>query len=82
MKRKIALFLSIVMILSIMMTGCGTTQPAGESKPAGETSSAAPAESTGEELDVMHRFADEPYKGFFESVIADLRGEDRRSNAI
>ncbi len=75
MKRKIALFLSIVMILSIMMTGCGTTQPAGESKPAGETSSAAPAESTGVELDVMHRFADEPYKGFFESVIADYEAK-------
>ncbi|TCL42464.1 ABC transporter substrate-binding protein [Harryflintia acetispora] len=78
MTKKMALIMALIMALSLTFTACGSPAvPDGSSDPggAGQTpaSSEPAAQADGDKivLDVMHRFSDEPFKGFFESITQD-----------
>lgn len=80
MKKKIAIVLALAMALSMALAGCGGTPAASPSASSG-TNTPAPSASATESassgqtvtLDVMHRFADEPYKSTFEDLLAQYK---------
>ena len=72
MTKKMAIFMALILVMSMMLTACGGPA-ATPSDPGSGTASADGGDAGGEKvvLDVMHRFADEPFKGFFESITQD-----------
>jgi len=69
MKKNGILLLVVVMVLSLFLAACGSSEPAAEtSEPAAETSEPAAAGEETITLKFLHRWPDELYDGFFNDM--------------